>query len=219
MSAHRAACHPMMRLERLLWDLGYSRVAGVDEAGLGPLAGPVIAAAVVFEPGAKRVLEVDDSKKLTARRREELEVEIREEALAVGCGVVEVDELDRIGIYQAGHEAMRRALEAIEPAADYALVDARTVPGVEFRQSAYTKADTFIYSVAAASIIAKVTRDELMRELDQRYPGYDLGRHMGYGTAAHLAALEQLGPSPVHRRSFAPVRRLLAGDRTEGATP
>lgn len=209
----------MMRLERLLWDLGYTRVAGVDEAGLGPLAGPVVAAAVVFAPGATRALDVDDSKRLTARRREELEKQIREEALAVGCGVVEVDELDRIGVYQAGHEAMRRALESIEPAADYALVDARTVPGVEFGQSAYTKADTFVYSVASASIIAKVTRDEMMRDLDRRYPGYDFGRHMGYGTAAHLAALEKLGPSPVHRRSFAPIRRLLAGGEAEGAAP
>jgi ribonuclease HII len=199
----------MLRLEQLLWDLGYARVAGVDEVGLGPLAGPVVAAAVVFPGRPTEVLGVDDSKKLSAARREELDVQVREVALAVGCGVVDVEDVDRLGVHQAGLEAMRRAVLALEPAPDYVLVDARTIPSIDAAQSAFTKADTFVYSVAAASIVAKVTRDAMMRDLDSRYPGYGFGKHMGYGTAAHMQALERLGPCPVHRRSFAPVKRFL----------
>lgn len=199
----------MLRLERLLWDLGYEHVAGIDEAGLGPLAGPVVAAAVVFEAWPDEVLAVDDSKKLSAGRREELDAAVRGSALAVGCGVVDVEDVDSLGVHRAGLEAMRRAVLELAPQPDYLLVDARTVPDVQTAQSAYTKADTFIYSVAAASIIAKVARDAMMRDLDERYPGYGFARHMGYGTAAHIDALERLGPCPVHRRSFAPIKRLL----------
>lgn len=199
----------MLRLEQLLWDLGYARVAGVDEAGLGPLAGPVVAAAVIFPGRPDEVIGVDDSKKLSAARREDLEPQVRAAALALGCGVVDVEEVDRLGVYQAGLEAMRRAVAALDPAPEYVLVDARTIPAIDVAQSAFTKADTFVYSVAAASIIAKVTRDAMMRELDARYPGYGFRQHMGYGTAAHLEALERLGPCPAHRRSFAPVKRFL----------
>ena len=198
----------LLRLERLLWDLGYRRVAGVDEVGLGPLAGPVVAAAVVFPPNPP-ALAVRDSKRLSARQREQLDVEIRDQAVAIGIGRVEVAELDRLGVYQAGLEAMRRAVAEIDPPADYLLVDARTVPGVAMGQSAFTKADSFIYSVAAASIVAKVFRDALMRELEESYPGYGFAKHMGYGTREHLAALERLGACAVHRRTFAPVRRVL----------
>ena len=194
------------RLERLLWDLGYRRVAGVDEVGLGPLAGPVVAAAVVFSPG-QHCLELRDSKKLSPARRGVLDVAIRNSACAVGVGVVEVGEVDRINVRQAGLEAMRLAVAGLDPGSDYLLVDARTVPGVEMGQSSYIAADSFIYSVAAASIIAKVYRDRLMVELGQRYPGYGFERHMGYGTAAHMKALSRLGPCPVHRQSFAPVRK------------
>ncbi len=198
----------MLRLERLLWDLGYSRVAGVDEVGLGPLAGPVVAAAVVF-PVDPVPLEVDDSKRLTARKRERLDRQIRASALAVGIGVVEVPDLDRMGIRAAGLEAMRRAVCAVDPLPDYLLVDARRVPDVPMRQSAFVKADTFIYSVAAASIVAKVARDAMMRRFDETFPGYGFGIHMGYGTRRHLSALDRLGPCAIHRRSFAPVKRLL----------
>lgn len=203
------AAEAMLRCERLLWDLGKNLVAGVDEAGLGPLAGPVVAAAVVFPRDPGVILEVDDSKKLTARRREALDLRIRELAVAVSVGVLGADELDRMGVYRAGLETMRRAVAGLDPSPDYLLVDARRVPEVEMGQTAYNGADGFVYSVAAASIVAKVYRDAIMRELDRDYPGYGFARHMGYGTAAHLEALSRLGPSAVHRRSYRPVRRLL----------
>ncbi len=202
----------MLRLEALLWDQGFAAVAGVDEVGLGPLAGPVVAAAVVFRAGGKCLTEplaVTDSKKLTAARREKLDVEVRERALAVSLGTVEADELDRLGVHQAGLEAMRRAVVSLSVAADYLLVDARVVPDVAMAQSAFVRADGFVYSVAAASIVAKVHRDGLMTALDSKYPEYGFARHMGYGTAAHMQALDRYGPTPIHRRSFAPVRRAL----------
>jgi ribonuclease HII len=199
----------MIRLEHLLWDLGFRLVAGVDEAGLGPLAGPVVAGAVVFPADASPIPGVDDSKKLTASRRDELDRAIRDGCLAAACGIVEVEEIDRIGVHNAGLEAMRRAVEGLAVAPEYLLVDARRVPGVAMGQSSYIKADSFIYSVSAASILAKVHRDRLMREMEVRFPGYGFGQHMGYGTTAHMAALERLGPCPIHRRSFEPVRRLL----------
>ena len=192
-------------LERLLWKLGIQHVAGVDEVGMGPLAGPVVAAAVVLPVGGT-IEGVADSKTLTARQRERLAERIRAEAVAVGIGVTEPDELDRINVYQAGLLAMRRALAALSPiAAGFVLVDGREIPGIETPQCAYVKGDTFIASVAAASIVAKVHRDALMLALDGRYPEYGFARHMGYGTPVHLAALRKHGPSPVHRRSFAPV--------------
>jgi ribonuclease HII len=199
----------MLRLERLLWDLDYVAVAGVDEVGLGPLAGPVVAAAVVFPRGCAPIEGVDDSKKLSARRRENLDAVIRERAAAMSLGVVEVDEVDGLGVHEAGLEAMRRAVVGLSPAADFLLVDARRVPRVSTRQSAYVKGDSFIFSVAAASIVAKVYRDGIMRAMETRFPGYGFGQHMGYGTASHMTALECLGPCPIHRRSFEPVRRLL----------
>ena len=198
----------MLSLEQLLWALGYARVAGVDEVGLGPLAGPVVAAAVVF-PRRAEALPVDDSKKLSAARREELDRAIREAAQEVSVGCVDVSEIDGRGIRAAGLEAMRRALVGLAQAPDYALVDARTIPGVDVPQSSYVRGDGFIHAVAAASIVAKVHRDALMKRLGERFPAYGFGRHMGYGTVAHLEALRQWGPCPEHRRSFAPVQRVL----------
>ena len=195
--------------ERLLWDLGFFAVAGVDEVGLGPLAGPVVAAAVVFAPGCDALAGIDDSKKLTPARREELNEQIKGCASAIALGVVDVTEVDRLGVYEAGLEAMRRAVTALMPAADYLLVDARRVPAVETRQSAYIRGDGIIYSIGAASIVAKVHRDGLMRGFDVDFPGYGFGEHMGYGTANHLEALSRLGPCDLHRRSFEPVRRVL----------
>lgn len=204
-----------LSLETLLWDLGYARVAGVDEVGLGPWAGPVVAAAVVF-PARTRVLAgVDDSKKLTPARRQELAAAIRESATAVATGIVEVAELDALGVHNAGLEAMRRAVTALSATPDYLLVDARRVPNLDVGQSSFVRGDAFIYSVAAASIVAKVYRDALMVEMDGCYPGYGFAQHMGYGTAAHLAALERLGPCEIHRRSFSPVRRVLTGGSAE----
>ena len=201
---------PMLRLERLLWDIGYRRVAGVDEVGIGPLAGPVVAAAVVFSDGCSP-LAVADSKTLSHKRRETLDVEIRRDAVDVSLGIVECEDLEELGMYDGGREAMRRAVAGLGEAPDYLLVDAREVPDVTIGQSAYTGADGFVYSVAAASIVAKEYRDNLMRKFDGEYPGYGFGDHMGYGTRQHFEALRRLGPCPIHRRFFEPVKRSLAG--------
>src|SRR5438094_2538980 len=197
-------------LETLLWRVGIRHVAGVDEVGMGPLAGPVVAAAVVFPPGT-RLDGVADSKVLTAALRERLDVEIRRRAVAVGLGVVEPDEIDRLNIYRAGLAACRRAVEALPVVPEFVLVDGREIPGLPMPQSAYPKGDAFVCSIAAASIVAKVHRDALMRDLDRLYPAYGFARHMGYSTRAHFAAIRQHGPSPVHRRSFAPVRAAARG--------
>ena len=192
-------------LETLLWRVGLKHVAGVDEVGMGPLAGPVIAAAVVMPPGSY-VDGVADSKVLTAAARERLAEEIHRRALTVGIGVVEPEEIDRLNIYQAGLCALRRAVDALAVVPEFVLVDGREIPGLAMPQSAYPKGDSFVCSIAAASIVAKVHRDGLMRDLDRLYPGYGFARHMGYSTRAHFAAIREYGPSPIHRRSFAPVR-------------
>jgi len=198
-------------LETLLWRVGLKHVAGADEVGMGPIAGPVIAAAVVMPPGSY-VDGVADSKVLTAAARERLAEEIHRRALTVGIGVVEPEEIDRLNIYQAGLCALRRAVEALAVVPEFVLVDGREIPGLAMPQSAYPKGDSFVCSIAAASIVAKVYRDALMRALDGRYPGYGFARHMGYSTRAHFAAIRTLGPSPVHRRSFAPVRAAARGE-------
>ena len=198
----------MLRMETLLWSVGIDLVAGVDEVGLGPLAGPVVAAAVVF-PAGVQCTPVDDSKKLSAARREALDARIRAEAAQISIASVEVPELDGLGVRRAGNVAMRRAVEGLAETPGHLLVDAVEIEGVSVGQTSLVKADTFIHSVAAASVIAKVHRDAIMRDLDVDFPGYGFGRHMGYGTAAHLEALAELGPTPHHRRSFAPIRRLL----------
>ena len=192
-------------VEQLLWRLGHGCVAGLDEVGMGPLAGPVVAAAVVFAADTA-VDGLADSKALTRKRRERLAETIVLRARGVGVGVVDPPEVDRLNVYRAGQEAMRRALAALAPLVpDYLLVDGREVPRLGIPQSAYPKGDAFVASIAAASIVAKVRRDAIMRALGEAYPAYGFERHMGYGTAAHLAALRAHGPSPVHRRSFAPV--------------
>lgn len=196
----------LLRCERALWGSGIRFIAGVDEVGVGPLAGPVIAAAVVLPEGV-RERGVDDSKRLTALQRDQMAARIRAVALAVGVGRAEVEEIDRINIYQAALLAMRRAVEALPLSPEQILVDARTIPGVSTPQTPMIRGDQRSYSIAAASIIAKVTRDALMAELDREYPQYGFARHMGYATAEHLAAIERHGPCPLHRRSFAPVRQ------------
>jgi ribonuclease HII len=189
-------------LESLLWKVGLERVAGADEVGVGPLAGAVVAAAVVFPPGVT-VDGLADSKRLSPAAREELDVEIRTRG-EIGLGVVEVEEIDRINIYQARMEALRRAVGDLAAPVDFVLVDGREIPHLGYKQSAYVKGDTFVASIAAASIVAKVHRDAYMRDLDRRYPAYGFARNMGYGTPAHIDALRRFGPSPVHRRSFRP---------------
>jgi ribonuclease HII len=186
---------------------GARLVAGVDEAGMGPLAGPIVAGAVIL--GERPELPgLDDSKKLPRAARERLAQEIRRQALA--CAVAEVwpEEIERLNVYRAGLEAMRRAVCALGVEPDHVLVDARTIPALSAPQTSLVRGDARDGSIAAASILAKVHRDALMGELARRHPGYGFERHMGYATADHLAALRRLGPSPVHRRSFAPVSQL-----------
>jgi ribonuclease HII len=206
-------------LERLLWRVGIRDVAGVDEVGMGPLAGPVVAAAVVLPPET-RLDGVADSKVLPAAVRERLAVEIRRRARAIGFGIVEPDEIDRVNIYQAGLTAMRRALEALDPCVPgFVLLDGREIPALAIPQSAYPKGDAFVCSIAAASIVAKVHRDAIMRSHDDSYPANGFARHMGYATRTHLAAIREHGPSPVHRRSFAPVRAAARGVPAQAAFP
>jgi ribonuclease HII len=202
-------------VERLLWESGCVRVAGVDEVGMGPLAGPVVAAAVVFPPG-RALKGIADSKQMTRLARERMVVKIRARAIGVGLGIVEPAEIDRLNIYQAGLKAMRLALEALPFEPDHVVVDARHIPGVSVPQTRYGHGDAFVYSIAAASIVAKIHRDDLMRRLDEEYPQYGFRRHVGYATREHLAALRAFGPSPLHRRSFAPCA--ASADRAP-ATP
>jgi ribonuclease HII len=197
----------LLRAERGLWSTGITNIAGVDEVGVGPLAGPVLAAAVIMPHGAA-LRGVDDSKKLTAALREELAAKIHAVAIGIGIGIVEPEEIDRLNIYRAALEAMRQAVTALPVVPEHVLVDARRIPGLTMAQTPLIKGDSRSYSIAAASIVAKVARDRIMRELDRLYPQYGFLDHMGYGTAQHLTAIGRYGPSPVHRRSFAPVREL-----------
>ena len=185
------------------------RLAGVDEVGRGPLIGSVVASAVILDP-ARPIIGLTDSKKLSARRREALDVEIRERALAFAVAEASAAEVDAHNIYHATHLAMRRAIDALIPAAEYLLVDGNRLPGHALPGQAVVKGDARHAAIAAASILAKVARDAQMLILDARYPDYGFARHKGYPTQAHLAALERLGPLDEHRRSFAPVARQLA---------
>jgi ribonuclease HII len=184
-------------------------IAGVDEVGRGPLAGPVVAAAVILDP--KRPIEgLADSKKLTEKRRDALDVVIRENALAWSLGRAEVEEIDQINILQASLLAMQRAVESLVIYPSHALVDGNRCPQLVCTVEAIVGGDSSEPAISAASIIAKVARDREMVEMDLLYPGYGLARHKGYPTKAHLQALQELGVTPIHRRSFGPVRRLLA---------
>jgi ribonuclease HII len=195
----------MTRYEEALWATGIVHVAGVDEAGMSPLAGPVAAGAVVLRPGA-RIPFVDDSKKLDRKTRERLSEVIREEAVAWSVAFVEPEEIDRINIYWAGLLAMRRAVEGLAVAPQHLLLDARRLKELEIPQQKIVHGDALSLSIAAASILAKVSRDLRMRELDALYPGYGFYRHKGYPVKEHVEALDRLGPCAVHRRSFGPVR-------------
>jgi ribonuclease HII len=195
---------PDLRYERKLWLAGLEAVAGVDEAGVGPMAGPVVAAAVVFAPETF-IKGVHDSKQLTAEKREELFPLIQERAYGVGVGVAEVDEIDRKNIYHATMAALLRAVQALARTPQHVLVDGRCITGLEIPQTRIVGGDRKSFCIAAASIIAKVTRDRLMCQYHTSYPDYGFAQHKGYCTAEHLAAVERLGPSPIHRTSFAPV--------------
>jgi ribonuclease HII len=196
--------HPSLRYERKLWRTGVQVVAGVDEAGVGPMAGPVVAAAVIFDQEVF-IRGVNDSKQLTPERREELFPAITERALAFGIGSASPAEIDQLNIFWATMAASARALLALGRTPDHVLVDGRLIPEVKLPQTKIVGGDRKSFCIAAASIIAKVTRDRLMTAYDAQYPEFGFGRHKGYCTADHFAALERLGPTPIHRRSFAPV--------------
>jgi ribonuclease HII len=191
----------LQKRERGLWESGLRRVAGVDEAGIGPLAGPVVAAAVVLEPGV-RIRGIDDSKKLTAEERRTLLDEIRARAQGIGVGVAEVSEIDALNIYHAGLLAMRRAVLSLPVKPEFILSDARVIPEVPCPQEGVIHGDANCFSIAAASIVAKTHRDSLMEELDLAYPQYGFARHKGYSTPEHRRALLSHGPCPIHRQSF-----------------
>ncbi len=185
------------------------RIAGVDEAGRGPLAGPVYAAAVILDPRID-IPGIDDSKRLSPARREAVEKNIRRHALAFALARVEACDIDRINILQATMEAMRKALLSLEPLPHRALIDGNRCPPLPFPAQAVIGGDRRVASIGAASIIAKVARDRAMVDLDRLYPRYGFARHKGYGTRVHLKALQAYGPTPEHRRSFAPVRLMKA---------
>jgi ribonuclease HII len=199
--------------ECALWQQGLTLVAGVDEAGRGPLAGPVVAAAVVFPCGwleaglDSRLRGLNDSKQLAEAQREEYYAILTSHPeIRYGVASADVEAIDRINILQATHRAMNLALEQLQPAPEHVLVDGRPVKSMRFPHMALVKGDARSYSIAGASVLAKVTRDRMMREFDRQYPGYGFAVHKGYGTPQHLAAIQALGPCPIHRRSFAPFR-------------
>ena len=179
----------------------YTYICGIDEVGRGPLAGPVVAGAVIL-PKDCDILYINDSKKLTAVKREELYDEIMEKAVAAGIGMVSPQRIDEINILQATYEAMREAISKLEPAPDILLNDAVTIPGVDIRQVPIIKGDAKSISIGAASIIAKVTRDRMMEEYAKIMPEYGFADNKGYGSAAHIAAIKEYGPTPIHRRTF-----------------
>ena len=179
----------------------YLAICGIDEVGRGPLAGPVTAGAVIL-PKDVQILYLNDSKKLSPKKREELAKEIREKAIAVGLGMVSPERIDQINILQATYEAMRMAISNLEVRPDLLLNDAVTIPEVVVPQVPIIKGDAKSVSIAAASIVAKVERDHLMEEYDKIFPGYDFAGNKGYGSVAHIAALKELGPTPIHRRTF-----------------
>jgi ribonuclease HII len=185
-------------------------LAGVDEVGRGPLAGDVVAAAVILDPG-QPIEGLRDSKKLTEVRREELAQVIREKALAWSVARASVAEIDEINILQASLLAMHRAVAALDPQPEYVLVDGNRLPHWQYASEPVVKGDGRVPAIAAASILAKVQRDGELRALEEQYPGYGFAAHKGYPTASHLKALQELGVTPVHRRSFGPVKKLLPG--------
>ena len=203
----------MLFFEKKAWSEHFVRVVGVDEAGRGPLAGPVTAAAVYFTPfflerEKNKALELlNDSKQLTEKRREYFfSLLTKSEHVHYGVSSVSEREIDRINILRATHQAMASAIAKVQPEPDYALVDGRPVPGLPCPSNAIVKGDSKSLSIAAASVLAKVTRDRFLLELDKKYPNYGFARHKGYGTKVHLEALKAFGPTPCHRMSFRPVR-------------
>src|SRR3954452_22123532 len=208
---------PTLRHERRLWNEGLARVAGVDEVGVAPTCGAVVAAAVVMKPGCHRIPGVRDSKTLSMAQRERLAPLIRKRALAVGVGAASVREIDQLNIYHATHLAMLRAIGRLR-GHDHVIVDGNRIVGFEAHVGPYTNVvdgDAKVYSVACASIVAKVVRDRMMTRLAARYPGYGWEHNQGYATRDHRDAIRRLGLTPFHRRSFLALQRTLAGDQLD----
>ena len=203
--AERAAhFEEMQSFERAAKQKGYRMIAGIDEVGRGPLAGPVVAAAVILPEGMEDI-GLDDSKKLSAKRREEIFEMIKEQAVAIGIGIVDAFTIEKINIYEASKVAMKRAIELLPEQPDYLLIDAmRLDTGIP--EEGIIKGDAKSISIAAASIVAKEVRDQMMKDYEQLYPGYGFAQNAGYGTKAHIEGLEKLGPTPIHRMTFAPVK-------------
>ena len=197
----------MQYYERLAYQEGASFIAGVDEVGRGPLAGPVVAAAVIL-PKNIEDLGFDDSKKLSATKREEIYQLIQEKAIAIGIGIVDADIIDQVNIYQASRLAMQQAVSELKIQPDYLLIDAMKID-VNTPQIGIIKGDAKSISIAAASIVAKQVRDQMMREFDELYPGYDFSNNAGYGTPKHLEGLKSKGICPIHRKTFAPIKDFL----------
>lgn len=210
LAAERERLEQMKSYERQYGD--HILVCGIDEAGRGPLAGPVVAGAVIL-PGDCEILFLNDSKKLSEKRREELFLEIQEKAVSFAVGVVGPERIDEINILQATYEAMREAVKGLSVKPEVLLNDAVTIPGLEGVQVPIIKGDAKSLSIAAASILAKVTRDHMMAEYEELFPGYGFAKHKGYGTAVHIAAIRELGPCPIHRRSF--IRNIVQADTYE----
>ncbi len=199
----------LFKLEHELWKQGIRLIAGVDEAGMAPLAGPIVAAAVIL-PRRYKLPGLKDSKKIADEcKRAQLAHQIKRDAISWAVGWADVGEIDKINVYHAGLLAMKRAVESLDVQPEYLLVDARIIPHCPYPQKGIIRGDSLSASIAAASIIAKTTRDQHMIAWDRVYPGYGFASHKGYPTASHLKALQSLGPLPIHRKSFAPVRALL----------
>ena len=200
LAKERARTEAMKEFEYRYWD-EYRLIAGIDEVGRGPFAGPVYAAAVIL-PRDEEILYLNDSKKLSEKKRDELYDVIMEKAVAVGIGYRDNNRIDEINILQATYEAMRDAVNNLKIKPDMLLNDAVIIPMIDIKQIGIEKGDAKSISIAAASIVAKVTRDRYMSEIDKEYPGYGFAKNKGYGTAEHIKALKELGPTPLHRRSF-----------------
>ncbi len=208
---------PTLRYERRLWNEGLVRIAGVDEVGVAPTCGAVVAAAVIMRPGCHRIPGVRDSKTLSMAQRERLAPIIRKRAVGIGVGAASVTEIDRLNIYHATHLAMRRAIARLG-GHEHVLVDGNRIAGFEAQVGPYTNivdGDAKVYSIACASVVAKVIRDRMMAKLAARYPGYGWEHNQGYATRDHRAAIREFGLTPFHRRSFLALQRTLAGDQIE----
>ena len=196
----------MLRYEKELYKAGYQTIAGIDEVGRGPLAGPVVAAAVILPPGCK-IKGLNDSKKIPKKKHQEIYQAVLDKALAVGIGLIDNEIIDQVNIYEATKLAMKEGLSKLSLKPDYLLIDAMKLD-IDIPQESIIKGDANSLSIAAASIVAKVTRDKLMADYDKEYPGYDFAQNAGYGTKSHLQGLERHGVTPIHRKTFEPVKSM-----------